>query len=116
MGAANFADVRPGVIANLRSYGKRPALEPLAFAGIHVISPRFLKMMSENGVFSVIDCYLRLAGQDEKISAFRADQYSWRDLGKPESIRAAELDLFQPGASFVDFFSPSLLSPTPGPA
>jgi hypothetical protein len=35
-------------------------------------------MMSECGIFSVIDCYLRLAGQNEKISAFRADQYSWR--------------------------------------
>jgi len=70
-----------------------PGLEPLAFAGIHVISPRFLKMMSEYGIFSVIDCYLRHAGQNEKISAFRADQYSWRDLGKPDSIRAAALDL-----------------------
>ena len=70
-----------------------PNLEPLAFSGIHVISPRLLKMITEDGVFSIIDTYLRLARQGEKISAFRADEYYWRDLGKPENIRQAELDL-----------------------
>jgi NDP-sugar pyrophosphorylase family protein len=67
--------------------------EPLAFCGLHVISPRFLTLMTESGVFSIIDAYLRLAAQGERISAFRADQYYWRDLGKPESIRSAEKDL-----------------------
>jgi len=73
----------------------RPAkhLQPLAFAGIHVISPRFLKMMTEDGVFSIIDAYLRLARDGEKIQAFRADQNYWRDLGKPENLRQAEEDL-----------------------
>jgi mannose-1-phosphate guanylyltransferase len=75
----------------------RPAgnLEPLAFAGIHVISPRLLKRMSEDGVFSIIDTYLRLAREGEEIRAFRADQYFWRDLGKPENLRQAEQDLKQ---------------------
>jgi mannose-1-phosphate guanylyltransferase len=68
-------------------------LEPLAFSGIQVISPRFLGLMTENGVFSIIDVYLRLAGQGEKISAFRADQYYWRDLGKPEALQQATTDL-----------------------
>lgn len=68
-------------------------LTPLAFSGIHVISPRFLKMMTEDGVFSIIEVYLRLAGAGEKIQAFRADQYYWRDLGRPENIQQAELDL-----------------------
>lgn len=67
--------------------------EPLAFCGIHVISPRFLTLMTESGVFSIIDVYLRLAQQGERISAFHADQYYWRDLGRPESIRLAEKDL-----------------------
>ena len=70
-----------------------PKLEPLAFSGIHVISPQLLNMITEDGVFSIIDTYLRLARQGEKISAFRADEYYWRDLGKPENIRQAELDL-----------------------
>lgn len=40
----------------------------LAFTGIHMISPQLLGMMKENGVFSIIDLYLRLAGQGEKNS------------------------------------------------
>lgn len=70
-----------------------PNLQLLAFSGIHVISPRLLKMISEDGVFSIIDTYLRLTGQGETISAFRADEYYWRDLGKPESIIQAARDL-----------------------
>jgi NDP-sugar pyrophosphorylase family protein len=63
----------------------------LAFCGIHIISPRLLAMMSENGSFSVITSYLRMAAQGEKILAFKADEYYWRDLGKPENlIQAAE--------------------------
>jgi NDP-sugar pyrophosphorylase family protein len=65
----------------------------LAFAGLHVISPRIFSMMTEEGVFPVIDSYLRLAAQGENILAFRADEYYWRDLGRPESIAAAEKDL-----------------------
>ena len=34
--------------------------------------------------------YLRLAGQGQKILAFRADEYYWRDLGKVESVKKAE--------------------------
>lgn len=70
-------------------------LEPLAFSGIHVISPRLLSLMTEDGVFSIIDTYLRLAAAGEKIHAFRADEYYWRDLGKPENIAQAENDLEQ---------------------
>jgi NDP-sugar pyrophosphorylase family protein len=67
-------------------------LQALAFSGVHVISPRFLGMMTEEGVFSIIDSYLRLARQGEKISGFRADKYYWRDLGKPENLAEAEAD------------------------
>jgi NDP-sugar pyrophosphorylase family protein len=66
---------------------------PLAFCGIHVISPRLLTLMHEQGVFSIIDTYLRLAAAGEKILAFRADQYYWRDLGRPEHIAQASADL-----------------------
>lgn len=64
-------------------------LQALAFSGIHVISPRMLAMMSEEGVFSIISTYLRLAGQREMICGFRADEYRWCDLGKPENITKA---------------------------
>ncbi len=70
-------------------------LEPLAFSGVHIISPSLFPLMTEHGVFSIIDTYLRLSGQGEKITAFRADQYYWRDLGKPDSVRLAADDLAQ---------------------
>jgi len=70
-----------------------PNLKALAFSGIHLISPRLLTDMTEEGVFSIIATYLRLAGQNEKILAFRADEYYWRDLGKLEDLRQAEQDL-----------------------
>lgn len=75
----------------------RPAehTNDLAFCGIHVISPRLLTMMSEEGVFSIIDTYLRLAAAGENISGFRADDYYWRDLGKPENVAQAENELRQ---------------------
>lgn len=68
-------------------------LTPLAFSGIHIISPRIFPLMAEQGVFSIIDAYLRLAGDGQKIVAFRADRYYWRDLGTLDSLRAAEADL-----------------------
>jgi mannose-1-phosphate guanylyltransferase len=65
----------------------------LAFAGIHVISPRIFPLLKEDGIFSIIPAYLRLAAQGEKIQALRADEYYWRDLGKPENIQQAEQDI-----------------------
>jgi len=65
----------------------------LAFSGIHVISPRIFPLLTEEGVFSIVPAYLRLAARGEKIMAFRADEYYWRDLGRPENIRQAELDI-----------------------
>jgi mannose-1-phosphate guanylyltransferase len=68
-------------------------VQALAFSGVHVISPRIFGMMTEEGAFSIVDCYLRLATRGEKILGFRADQYYWRDLGKPENVAQAEKDL-----------------------
>ena len=65
-------------------------LTPLAFCGIHVISPRMLERMTEEGAFSIIETYLRLAGEGEKIVAYRADGAYWRDLGTIESLEQAQ--------------------------
>jgi NDP-sugar pyrophosphorylase family protein len=70
-----------------------PQAQALAFSGIHVVSPRLFAMMREEGAFPIINCYLRLAAQGERILAFRADEYYWRDLGRPEHVTQAELDL-----------------------
>jgi NDP-sugar pyrophosphorylase family protein len=70
-------------------------VRPLAFSGIHVISPRLFAMMTEEGVFSIIPSYLRLAAHGEKIVGFRADEYYWRDLGKPDGLMQAAQDMKQ---------------------
>jgi NDP-sugar pyrophosphorylase family protein len=75
--------------------GGRQQLHALAFSGIQVISPRFLKMMTEEGAFSIIASYLRLAAQGEKLLAFGADEYYWRDLGRPEKVAQAAEELRQ---------------------
>jgi len=51
--------------------------------------------MTEEGVFSIIAPYLRLAGRGEKILAFRSDEYQWRDLGRLEDVMHADLDAKQ---------------------
>jgi NDP-sugar pyrophosphorylase family protein len=69
-------------------------LLPLAFSGIHILSPRLLPLLTETApVFSVIDSYLRLSSQGQKILAFRHDHSYWRDLGKPADLAQAALDL-----------------------
>jgi NDP-sugar pyrophosphorylase family protein len=75
--------------------GGRQQAHALAFSGIHVISPRLLTMMNEDGAFSIVASYLRLAAQGETILAFRADEYYWRDLGLPENVAQAAQDLKQ---------------------
>src|SRR4051812_24344426 len=66
--------------------------DEVGFCGIHVIAPKLLGALSETGAFSIIDSYLRLASRGESIVSFCADEYYWRDLGKPESISAAEAE------------------------
>ena len=70
-----------------------PNAEAFAFSGIHVLSPRLLWRISEKGVFSIIDVYLRLAAAGEKILSFPEDGFYWRDLGKPQSVEQAARDI-----------------------
>lgn len=69
--------------------------QALAFCGVHVISTRLLSRIEQCGVFSIIDTYLSLAAKGERILAFRADEYYWRDLGKPEDLAQASRDFEQ---------------------
>jgi len=73
----------------------RPArdLQALAFTGIHVLSPQIFAKMAEEGAFSIIAAYLRLAAQEERIVAYRADESYWRDLGRPQSLIEFTQDL-----------------------
>ncbi len=79
-----------GIAEMVRSAREAKAL---AFSGIHVVSPRLFATMDEEGAFSIVTAYLHLAAQGEKIVAFRADEYYWRDLGRPEHLTQAAADL-----------------------
>lgn len=72
---------------------RSPHLEAFGFTGIHVISPRIFDQITEQGAFSIVDSFLRLAGAGEKIVGFRADEYLWRDMGKLENIAKAQDEL-----------------------
>jgi NDP-sugar pyrophosphorylase family protein len=67
-------------------------VKALAFSGVHVISPRIFSRITEDGGFSIIPTYLRLAKQDDNIHGFRADEYYWRDLGRPDNVAQAKED------------------------
>jgi NDP-sugar pyrophosphorylase family protein len=84
---------RDGMREMVRGAQDRESLQALAFSGVHVISPRIFSLLKEDGAFSIIDVYLRLAGMRERIFAFRADEYYWRDLGRMENLAQAERDL-----------------------
>jgi NDP-sugar pyrophosphorylase family protein len=64
-----------------------------AFAGIHVISPRIFAKLREEGAFSIVEAYVRLAAEGERIVGFDAGGAYWRDLGRLEDLKAAEREL-----------------------
>ncbi len=75
---------------NLRLRGRAGEKgQPLAFSGIHVISPKLLSLLTEEGAFSIITSYVRLAPA-ERIFGFRTDEYFWRDLGRLEELQDPE--------------------------
>jgi N-acetyl-alpha-D-muramate 1-phosphate uridylyltransferase len=64
-------------------------VQSLAFGGIHVVSPVLPQLLTETGAFSILDPYLRLSSEGYSILPFRAEEYDWRDIGKPEQLDEA---------------------------
>lgn len=62
----------------------------LSFDGVHVASPSLPGRLSEDGVFSLVDAYLRLASEGADIRAFDASEWAWFDVGTAEKLAAAE--------------------------
>jgi N-acetyl-alpha-D-muramate 1-phosphate uridylyltransferase len=63
--------------------------EKKAFSGIHIISPKIFPLIIEEGKFSMIDLYLRLA-TTEQVQCFDHSNGKLIDVGKPENIAEAE--------------------------
>ena len=64
-------------------------VQHLGFAGVHVLSPEIFGRLVEQGGFSILDPYLRLASEGERILPFRVDGSSWFDIGRPEQLERA---------------------------
>ncbi len=74
---------------DLRTRPAEGEVRKLAFGGVHVVSPEILARITERGVFSILDPYLRLAGEGARILPFRVDGALWLDIGSPQQLEAA---------------------------
>jgi NDP-sugar pyrophosphorylase family protein len=69
---------------------ERGALQPFAFAGIHVISPDFFRLIHAHGPFSIVDAYLSLCS-NSLLKGFDTSSNFVIDVGKPKNLdRASE--------------------------
>ncbi len=69
-----------------------------AFAGIHAIDPRFLDIVEERDVFSIVIPYLRLSAAGERILPHDVTGARWIEIGTPDRLEAARRAM-GPGAS-----------------
>ena len=80
-------DVRSGEREERRP--QRGPLRRLAFSGVHVVEPRVFDLIEETGAFSIVDLYLRLAGERERIAGCDVEDAEWFEIGTPERLAAA---------------------------
>ncbi len=65
-------------------------VRPLAFGGVHVISPEIFDAIDQEGAFSILDVYLAAVGRGQRITPYEVDAKGWIDIGKPEQLALAE--------------------------
>lgn len=64
-------------------------LKPLAFSGIHVISPKIFSLFPTEEKFSITAFYEQIA-EKEKILAYQHQEGMWMDMGKIEDFQKLE--------------------------
>jgi NDP-sugar pyrophosphorylase family protein len=74
----------------------RGDVRALAFAGIHACSPELLELVTERGVFRIVDVYLRLAAAGHAIRPFPIGDALWLEIGNPERLEQARARLGDP--------------------
>ncbi len=84
-----WENVRTGEQKISRPFEKN--LKRFGFTGIHQISPTIFPLMTEEGVFSITDVYLRLAVNHD-IRMIDVSDAAWFDIGSPEQLAVAERD------------------------
>ena len=66
----------------------RGEVRPLAFAGVHACAPRFFELVTERGVFPIVEVWLRLAGLGHAIRPWIVPEGAWLEIGNPERLAA----------------------------
>lgn len=65
---------------------------PYAFNGIHILSPDLISDMAEwPDKFSIIDFYLTESANNQILAVPMSEESHWFDVGKPETLKEAEL-------------------------
>ncbi len=80
-------DARNGTRIEVRD--PRGTTRAWAFAGVHVIAPELLDHLTESGVFSILEPYLRLAGEGRRILPFPLGDALWLEVGTAERLESA---------------------------
>jgi NDP-sugar pyrophosphorylase family protein len=63
---------------------KADGLSEIAFSSMHIVEPEIFEYMHE-GIYSMIDLYLKLAA-DHNIYTLKRDEGYWVDVGTPENL------------------------------
>lgn len=59
------------------------------FSGVHVISPEIFPRITERGVFSIMDVYLRLVSEGARLAVRDVSEALWLEIGDPERLARA---------------------------
>jgi N-acetyl-alpha-D-muramate 1-phosphate uridylyltransferase len=77
----------------IESRPPRGEVRALPFAGIHACSPKLLDHITEHGVFSIRETYLRLAAEGQPILPWSLNGALWLEIGDARRLEAARAAL-----------------------
>lgn len=63
-------------------------LRPMAFSGIHLVSPAIFSLIDAEGSFAILPEYLKIASS-HNICCYEHDPAFWADIGTPAKLEAA---------------------------
>jgi NDP-sugar pyrophosphorylase family protein len=88
LGVCGVANKSRGWLREARA--PRGVVTELGFAGVHVISPEIFHLMHERAAFSIIDVYMRLIGDGQRVAALDISDAVWFEVGSLERLERAQ--------------------------
>jgi NDP-sugar pyrophosphorylase family protein len=62
----------------------------VGFTGVHVLSPAIFDRLTQSGAFSIVESYMRLITEGERVRTFDVTNAGWLDVGTPERLEHAQ--------------------------